>query len=293
MAPRTRRTVRTAGPIIDTVRHSARAAGAARAQYPAMRTPRRSKTLLALLALAGLAACGACATSGSGPFGRDGAPPNARWVLFIGNSHTYVNDLPTMLRNMARMTGDETLRVEAIAEANYSLEDHWNAGPARNALTRYDWDFVVLQQGPSSRPENQLYLLSWTQQFAPLIRAAGAEPVLYQIWPDIYNRATDAAYALLSYTNAAAAVDGVLAPAGDAFTAALDADAAIGVYSDDGLHASVRGTYLAALTILARLNALDPRTLVDSIPDSPTPATVVQRLQDAAYTALQRNPARP
>ncbi len=267
--------------------------GAARSQYPAMITQRRSWNFLAVLALAGLAASGACATSGSGPFGRDGAPPDTRWVLLIGNSHTYVNDLPVMLHKMARMTGDETLLFEAIATADYALEDHWNAGTARYALTQYDWDFVVLQQGPSSRPANQLHLLSWTQQFAPLIQAAGAEPVLYQIWPDIYNRANDAANALLSYTAAAAAVDGLLAPAGDAFTAALDADGTIGVYSNDGLHASVRGTYLAALTILARINALDPRTLVDSIPDSPTPAAVVQQLQGAAYTALQRNPARP
>jgi hypothetical protein len=256
-------------------------------------TQRRSTHFLAVLALAGLAAGGACATSGSGPFGRADAPPDARWVLFIGNSHTYVNDLPVMLHKLARMTGDETLLFEAIAAADFALEDHWNTGPARDALTKYDWDFVVLQQGPSSRPANQLHLLSWTQQFAPLITAAGAEPVLYQIWPDIFNRDNDAANALLSYSNAAAAVDGLLAPAGDAFTAALDADATIGVYGADGLHASVRGSYLAALTILARINTLDPRTLVDSIPDSPTPAAVVHQLQDAAYTALQRNPARP
>ncbi len=256
-----------------------------------MHTQRRS--ILALLTLASLAASGACTTSGSGPFGREEGPPGTRWVLFVGNSHTYVNDLPVMVTRMARMLGDETLRADAIAAPDFALEDHWNTGQATFALRTYEWDFVVLQQGPSSRAASQPHLLYWTQQFAPLIREAGGEPVLYQIWPDIFNRDGDAANALLSYSSAAAAVDGLLAPAGDAFTAMIALDPTVDVYSGDGLHASVRGTYLAALTILGRINEIDPRTLPDSIPGSSTPASVVAALQEAAATAMARNPARP
>ena len=36
-----------------------------------------------------------------------------------------------------------------------NLGDHWNDGTAREALADKKWDFVVMQQRPSSLPENQ------------------------------------------------------------------------------------------------------------------------------------------
>lgn len=242
--------------------------------------------LFATIAFSG-AAC-----SGAGPAVLQGADSNARKVLFVGNSHTYTNDLPGMLDSLARMSGNAVLRAEAIAFGGYSLEDHWARGDARRALERERWDFVALQQGSSALPESQVHLATWTMKFAPIIRNAGAEAVLYQIWPSATRR-MDAANALASYRAAAHSVNAILAPAGDAFTVALDADPAIGLYAADGLHASVRGTYLTALTLLARIDGSDPRRLPKRIPGSNTAPEIVRMLQQAAAGALARNPARP
>ena len=215
-----------------------------------------------------------------------------RRVLFIGNSHTYMNDLPEMVQALAREVGDTALRTASIAEANYALEDHMYAGVATSALRTSRWEWVVLQQGTSALPESQVHLEFWTREFRPWIVGAGATPVLYQIWPTV-SRRFDADAALTSYWNAAAAVEGILAPAGDAFTAALAADPTIGVYSSDGLHASHRGTYVAALTIIARILAVDPETLSPRIPGVREDSLVVRALQRAANVALQRSPVRP
>lgn len=215
-----------------------------------------------------------------------------RRVLFIGNSHTYVNDLPGMLVSLARASGDTALRAAEVSFPNFGLEDHAAQGNAVKALSRSGWEFVVLQQGTSALPESQVNLIFWSEQFEPFVRAAGAEPVLYQIWP-LASQRYNAEAALTSYHNAAVAVGGIFAPAGDAFTAALDSAPGIGVYAVDGLHASYRGTYLAALVILGRLNDVDPLSLPPTIPQFSEDTSIVRLLQRSAAIALGRNEAHP
>jgi hypothetical protein len=252
------------------------------------------RRLARITSLALLLAAAAVGCLGNGPTAlvRGPSAEGDRWILFIGNSHTYVEDVPQLVVQIARQGGDSSLRTARVAQPNFSLEDHWATGVARAALEDYDWHHVVMQQGPSAQGTSPLHLLFWTQQFAPLARAAGAEPMLYQVWPSV-DRREDAAAALIAYRNAAGSVGGVLAPAGDAFTAALDADPAAGVYAADGLHASIRGAYLAALTIVGRINDLDPRTLPPVIPGRQEDSLVVRALQAAAALALERNAARP
>lgn len=253
------------------------------------RTPVRRLSFLVLV-LGGLAAS-AC-NGALGPAHELPSLVGDRRVLFVGNSHTYVNDLPKMLQRLARLAGDTALRTASIAYPNYALEDHFATQEAPQALEQSDWEFVVMQQGTSAADESQVHLAFWADQFEPLVRGAGAEPVMYQIWPLASQRyLADAA--LQSYHNATVEVLGILAPAGDAFTAALDENFGVGVYANDGLHASPRGTYLAALVLLSRLTDVAPGSLPPTIPGFSEDTSVVRLLQRAATTALARNPARP
>jgi hypothetical protein len=218
--------------------------------------------------------------------------PGTKRVLFIGNSHTYEHDISGMVEKLARLAGDTELQTGRIAEPNWALEDHVTIGIALKALEERDWEFVVMQQGTSAAPASQDHLEFWSNFLEPYIRGAGAEPVMYQIWPHASQRDLAPA-ALQSYTRAAIAVEGLLAPAGDGFTAALEADPTVVVYAADGLHASKRGAYIAALTILARLIDVDVESLPPEIPGSSIDSTTVRALQRAAAVALARNPARP
>lgn len=248
----------------------------------------RIRRLVAPIVLVLLAAC----LPALGPSQEVPSLRGNRRVLFVGNSLTYSNDLPGMVQTLARTAGDTALRTASIAEPDFALEDHYYVGVVQKTLERSRWEWVVMQQGTSALPESQINLRSFTEQFAPLIRAAGAEPVLYQVWP-MTSRRFDAEAAVTSYHNAAVAVSGVFAPAGDAFTDALGIDPGIGVYAGDGLHPSRRGTYVAALVILARLIDVNPESLPPTIPGAPTDTVVVRQLQRAAAMALARHPARP
>lgn len=213
------------------------------------------------------------------------APVPSPRILFIGNSLTYVNDLPAMVRAIAVAAGQPAPETEAVAFPNFALEDHWAEGTARRRLEGAHWDFVVLQQGPSSLPESRENLTAWTERFAPLIRAAGAEPVLCMVWPE---RARMGAFPRVgdSYRSAAAKVGGIFAPAGEAWRVALAEDSAAPVYGGDGFHPAPAGTYLAAVVILGRVRALDPRSLPPTIPNFPT-------IPEATVAALQRAGRRP
>ncbi|HVE79943.1 MAG TPA: hypothetical protein VNA89_13845 [Gemmatimonadaceae bacterium] len=197
----------------------------------------------ALLLALGVAACGGCATPA-------GAAGRARAVLFIGNSLTYTNDLPAIVQALADSSG-ERLRVEGRTAAGASLADHWAMG-TREALRERPWTVVVLQQGPSSTSENRADLRAWTARWAQAIRAAGARPALYMVWPEAARTAAFPAV-VESYTLAARDVDGLLFPAGAAWLAAWRRDAALPLYGPDEFHPSPTGSYLAALVVYARL----------------------------------------
>ena len=173
------------------------------------------------------------------------APP--LHVLFIGNSLTYTNDLPAMFTALAEAAGKPRPFVRAITGGGLSLEDHWNLGEAQKAIAVGGWDFVVLQQGPSAAPESQVLLRRYTRLFAEQIRAAGARPVLYMVWPST-SRFQDFDGVALSYRDAALDVNGVLCPAGEVWRAAWKRDPKLAFYSPDGLHPTPAGTYAAAVT---------------------------------------------
>lgn len=205
-------------------------------------------------------------------------------VLFIGNSLTYANDLPGMLSAVSQAAGDTAWQVRWVAFPDYALEDHWSEGTARRALRASRWEVVVLQQGPSSLPENQILLRDGALLFEPEIRAAGARAALYMVWPS-RARSADFPAVHTSYLNAARAVNGLFAPAGDAWLRAWARDSTLALYSADDFHPSALGTFLAALVLYETLSG-------KSVVGLPAPSGItlspvlLRTLQEAAHDAV-------
>jgi hypothetical protein len=209
-------------------------------------------------------------------------------ILFIGNSLTYFNDLPGMLAALLQEHGGESVVVDAEASPNAGLPDHWMSGGARDRIRAGGWSVVILQQGPSAT-EGRPYLLDYAELFAGEIRAAGAEPALYMVWPSI-QRFADFDGVLDSYRTAAENVDGIFFPAGEAWRVAWESDPDLPLYGSDGFHPSVLGTYLAALVMYEQLTGRDPRDLPATIPGSGAiDAGLALQLQEAAREANARH----
>jgi len=177
-------------------------------------------------------------------------------ILFVGNSLTYANNLPGLVQMIGTEAG-MSISTQSIAFGNFSLEDHWGAG-LEAKITDADPDLVVMQQGPSSLPQNQVHLRTWAGVLSRAIRATDAEPAMLMIWPSL---AREFAFpdVMNSYRNAAAAVDGRFFPAGEAFRRSF-ADHGLGPYGRDNFHPSQFGSIITALTIV---RSLKPDLLAD------------------------------
>jgi len=174
-------------------------------------------------------------------------PQPVQRLLFIGNSLTASNDLPSMVCRLAAATRRPAV-CSSVAIGGFSLQDHFNDGQALRPLRNEKWSIVVLQQGPSALESSRVNLRQWTATFAELIRAAGGRPALYAVWPerariDDFDRVSE------SYRLAASDVDGLFFPVGDAWLAAWRRDSRLALYGSDDFHPTPAGTYLAALVI--------------------------------------------
>lgn len=140
--------------------------------------------LLVLILLLGVAADAACATPG---------PSRELRVLFVGNSLTYVNNLPAMLRSLGRAQPKPVRFVTTTHVAPGStIAEHWDAGHAAASTRAGRWDAIVLQE----RGGMLACLLEMRQRqaaecrasvrahagIAELARATGARVLLLGTW---------------------------------------------------------------------------------------------------------------
>jgi hypothetical protein len=172
--------------------------------------------------------------------------------------------------------------VHSVTIGGASLDDHIQDGTAVRLLANEQWDFVVLQQGPSTLPESRTNLRMGVASFRPLIEQAGGRVALYEVWPDStwsadrfladFDRVRD------SYALAARDVGGLFLPAGEAWRTAWALHPTFKFYGPDEFHPSPEGSYLAALTIVgavsgksvvglsARLTSATGQVLIDLQP---------------------------
>ena len=185
------------------------------------------------------------------------APEGSTKVLFIGSSLIDAHDLPVTVSQLAVSARLPACFCISIAYQDYELDDHYALGDAQRALESEDWDFVVLQQGPSALPTSRTRLLKGAGDFAQLIEARGAQTILYLPWP-AHDRQFDFPAVIESYRVAADSVDAQLAPAGEAWLLAWAQDPTLPLYGPNGYYPSEMGSYLAALVIFQRVYNASP-----------------------------------
>ncbi len=183
-------------------------------------------------------------------------PAQVPRVLFVGCSLTYSNHMPLLVQAFARAAG-RGIEVVSVAQGGATLEDHWNRGTALARIQEGGWSFVVMQQGPSSVPQNREHLRELARRFADPIRKAGARPALYMVWPGA-DRLAFFDDVRTSYTLAAEDVDGMMIPAGEAWRAAWRRDPDVALFRRDGVHPSPTGSFLVALSVFGMLFSRSP-----------------------------------
>jgi hypothetical protein len=183
-------------------------------------------------------------------------------VLFIGNSYTYVNDLPTVFRDMARAAG-QNVETSMIANGGETLAQHAASSDDSNAIGGSHWQYVVLQEQseiPSVEALRQTGMYPATRSLVASIRADGATPILLETWAhrdgwSDYGLTFASMQAAIDqgYATIAGGLKVSIAPAGQVWQLVSTHDPGIELWQSDGSHPTPAGTFLAACSLYTRI----------------------------------------
>ena len=243
---------------------------------------------------------------------------NSNEILIMGNSYTSANSLDNLVDGVMNAASNPA-NVTSLTGGGMSLSQHssnvassghqWNT-----TLNNGAWNWVILQdqsQIPGFPRSNQEWINSknGSVQLAQTIDDKGADSVLMMTWgrrdgdsvntqrfPDFSTMQDELEAGYLDYRdNMSSYGDVWIAPVGLAFEHIHDQIIADGgtptnsgnlfydLYSSDGSHPSISGSYLAALVIYATITGDDPVGLSHSTSLS---NSVVLELQQAASATV-------
>lgn len=196
-------------------------------------------------------------------------------ILMIGNSHTYINDVPEMLRSLCESAGIHA-KVAGLSVGGHSLKQYVFPETQReqvyadkliSLLEEEDWDYVILQ---GKRAEEVLDAEVFTDAIRTIqsCLSSDAQVVIYMPWtaedPEHYsdpNNSATIGQMITSLYPIAESLDCALAPSGIAFERAKVLYPDINLYGLDHSHANPIGSYLSACTIFGTMLGIDPQGL--------------------------------
>ena len=220
-------------------------------------------------------------------------------VLFLGNSYTYANDLPGTIKSLLVNT-EHSLSYQSNAPGGYCFFQHVDNQTSLELIRQGNWDFVVLQE-QSQMPSIDFYRYNCMYPAATQLRDSikkynpCADVVFYMTWGrrdggqqcEDYGQGTYCSEAFSdyfhmqdtmtrSYHQITAQLRQVVAPAGEAWRS-IKQSTDIELFSGDGSHPSIYGTYLTACVFYATFWKESPEGL-------PHPETIT----DDEALAMQR-----
>lgn len=215
-------------------------------------------------------------------------------VLFVGNSYTYVNDLPNVFKQLTGSLGDEAT-VDSKTNGGFTFQNHLVDPVTMTKIHAKPWDYVILQ-GQSQEPSfpfgqvnantlppavaladsvyansfcgQAMYFMTWGRQVG--------DPQWDSIntFYKMNNRLRNA------YVRIADSANASVAPVGVAWKYIIDNHPTINLYSPDGSHPSLEGTYLAACTFYASVYRKNSTGATYTAGLNPTVAGILQSAAD-------------
>ena len=168
-------------------------------------------------------------------------------VLFIGNSHTFYNDMPHLFAQICREKGRD-VEVTMLTHGGKGWDFHVEEPEVRFNIFYGGYDAVVLQHTahPMGDPEvmNRCgrTLIEW-------VRQAGARPILYMTWTARADGEAAQAGMSGAYRRLQQETGCEMAPVGENWWKYHREHPDEEMSAEDGEHASLPGSRLAAATI--------------------------------------------
>ena len=226
-------------------------------------------------------------------------------ILFVGNSYTHYNDMPEQIfAKIMKAAGYKANVVRATKGSHYLIDaaksDDEVGAKVESYFAARNYDFVILQEQstcPAILPDK---FYTGVRNLTAKIKAEGATPILYGTWgrKTGHSVLTEHGWTNESMTwlisaayEAIGAELGIdVAYAGLAFYDVFTNNKNIEIYNEDKTHPNATGSYLAAMTIFAKMTGIDPTTVDYNANLTDDTASI---LKEAARKAVFETPAIP
>lgn len=196
-------------------------------------------------------------------------------VLFLGNSLTYVNDLPEIIYEIANSLGD-TLDYDSYTPGGYTFQEHSTNNTSLNKIMEGNWDFVVLQGSqllsfPINQVEVEVFPYAHYLDSVINVYNTCGETMFYMTWGNKNGDASNCAiwpsvctYEGMDdlikerYRMMADSYKAVISPVGAVWRYIREHYPSIELYVEDEIHPSKAGSYAAACCFYTAIFRNDP-----------------------------------
>lgn len=228
-------------------------------------------------------------------------------VLFIGNSFTFIEDIPNMFYEMANSTGD-VLIVDSQTAGGATFEFHANSQNVTDKINSENWNFVVLQGQSVEVALTGIYfdfnVALYAAQLIETIRenSSCSQPIFYNTWGRKFGvtgstcttypwvctyEGMDDALAQ-NYRVLADAHDAFISPVGQVWRYLRDNSIPVNLYHADNYHQSLEGAYASACTFYTVVLRKDPTLITyDAGLDPVTAAQIRMAVKEVVYNQLE------
>jgi len=233
------------------------------------------------------------------------AQQQTKKVLFIGNSYTYVNDLPALLSNVAQSAGDSVI-YDSNCLGGYTLQLHSTNATTLQKIAQGNFDFVVLQEQsqlpsfPISQVQSSVYPFAKTLDSLINVANPCTETVFYMTWgrkngdasncpnwPPICTYSGMDSLLRMRYEYMANTNSALVSPVGAVWRYIRNNHPGIELYSADESHPSLAGSFATACTFYSILFRKDPTAITfASTLDSTDAANIRNAAKLVAYDSL-------
>lgn len=168
-------------------------------------------------------------------------------ILFVGNSKTYINNIPKKVQELAKSGGYTKVSVKKVTQGGKTLS--YLANKYKGKIEKEAYDYVILQE-QSDNYTNYNDFLGGAKQVSKLVRGKNEEVNIYvrQVW--LYKNSGVQARTKV-YQNAEKVAENINANLiydGKAFDECRSKYESINLFKDDK-HQSEAGAYLSACSI--------------------------------------------
>lgn len=167
-------------------------------------------------------------------------------VLFIGNSHTYFNDMPYIFKKICEENGIKNIEVTMLARGYKGLDYHLKEPQTRFNILYGNYNYIILQHLQSGFNKN--VLLTSVEKLKNIIDNTASKVILYMTWT-LKSEREKQLEMTSGYLEVGKKLGIKVAPVGIIWWKFFDKFPNKELYFEDNKHASPLGSHLAAYTI--------------------------------------------